>query len=343
MILQLSLKMTNRLELNWKLDGFVDEQRYYCSEAPINPISLPNPKVVLPGDVRSYIDTAITFGLAYYVRIGSVKNGVEKLSEEILVLASDWSPSLIHFTPKIFLDDVSMLSSGWNSQTDSNYNFTVQGGVSAPLIVENSLNGRAVMRFTGSHGFQSNINTTKAFAKSKKHVYGFVVTKLNMNSNSYKRLFCISGTSKHFSNSKFTLFNGNVSGLQYWAQTCDSNNTEISSNFFTSNDFEMLLLYTNHEAGNISLYRNGVKISELSVSTTYTMPNVDAVNPISIGYYVNNLGGKTQFTYADIACFVANDESITQQEIDKIFGWAAHRYGLTNNLPMDHPYKSIAP
>lgn len=76
--------MTNRLELNWKLDGFVDEQRYYCSEIPIDPENLPVPKAVLAGDVRSYVDTAIDTGKTYYVAVGSVKNGVEKISSHVI-------------------------------------------------------------------------------------------------------------------------------------------------------------------------------------------------------------------------------------------------------------------
>lgn len=77
--------MTNRLESSWKLDGFVDEQRYYCSETPIDTANLPSPKAVLAGDVRTYVDTNIESGKTYYVRVGSVRNGVEKLSAEIVV------------------------------------------------------------------------------------------------------------------------------------------------------------------------------------------------------------------------------------------------------------------
>lgn len=74
--------MTNRLELNWKLDGFVDEQRYYCSENPIDPENFPAPKAVLAGDVRFYVDSVnIEANKTYYVAVGSVKNGVEKISE----------------------------------------------------------------------------------------------------------------------------------------------------------------------------------------------------------------------------------------------------------------------
>ena len=81
--------MTNRLELNWKLDDLVDEQRYYCSEAQIDPANLPVPKAVLANDVRSYVDAAVEVGKTYYVAVGSVKNGVEKLSDVVSVVATN--------------------------------------------------------------------------------------------------------------------------------------------------------------------------------------------------------------------------------------------------------------
>lgn len=93
--------MTNRLELNWKLDGFVDEQRYYCSETPFTAETKPSPKAILAGDVRTYTDTSIEAGKTYYVAVGSVKNGVEKLSEVRSVHAGDehWDKvtALLHF------------------------------------------------------------------------------------------------------------------------------------------------------------------------------------------------------------------------------------------------------
>ena len=73
---------TNRLELNWSLDGLVDEQRYYCSEIPIDPDNLPEPKAILDAMVRSYMDTDVLENQTYYIRIGSIKNGNEKLSDE---------------------------------------------------------------------------------------------------------------------------------------------------------------------------------------------------------------------------------------------------------------------
>lgn len=93
---------SNRLELNWSLDGFVDEQRYYCSETLIELNALPVPKAVLAGDVRTYIDTAIEVGKTYYVAVGAVKGGVEKVSQELEIFAGSdehWDKvvALLHF------------------------------------------------------------------------------------------------------------------------------------------------------------------------------------------------------------------------------------------------------
>lgn len=86
------LKITNRLELNWKLDGFVDEQRYYCSETPIDINSPSSPKAVLTAGARTYVDTNIEVGKTYYIRISSVKNSIEKFSEEHTVTAQKVDP-----------------------------------------------------------------------------------------------------------------------------------------------------------------------------------------------------------------------------------------------------------
>jgi len=81
--------MTNRIELKWNLDYPVDEQRYYCSETPIDIENLPVPKAIIAADAIGYIDTDIVIDQSYYIRIGSVKNGIEKISNEIHVITAD--------------------------------------------------------------------------------------------------------------------------------------------------------------------------------------------------------------------------------------------------------------
>ena len=84
--------MINRLELNWKLDGFAESQNYYRETSAIDPQNLPVAKAELEGGARSYVDTDITFGTRYYIRIGSIKNGIEKLSDEKIIRAGIIDP-----------------------------------------------------------------------------------------------------------------------------------------------------------------------------------------------------------------------------------------------------------
>jgi len=107
--------MTNRLELNWKLDGFVGEQRYYCSEAPINVNNLPTPKAVLVGEASTYIDTAIEVGKTYYIMMSSFKNGIEKLSEQLEITTSS---TIWDSTSKV-INTLNSLSVGYHDKAAS--------------------------------------------------------------------------------------------------------------------------------------------------------------------------------------------------------------------------------
>ena len=104
--------MTNRLELNWNLDGFVDEQRYYCSETPFTDATKPVAKAVLLNTDRTYIDTDIDIDKTYYVAVSSVKNVVEKISSEVSVIADAYSAyviSLLHFDDNL-IDEKEILT-----------------------------------------------------------------------------------------------------------------------------------------------------------------------------------------------------------------------------------------
>lgn len=113
---------TNRLELNWNLDGFIDEQRYYCAETSIDPINLPAPKIVLQSDVRTYVDTNIELGKTYHVCVSSVRGGTEKLSQFIKMYA--FNQSLFKINSNFEFDLTDKTGKVWtkygNAQISSN-------------------------------------------------------------------------------------------------------------------------------------------------------------------------------------------------------------------------------
>lgn len=122
--------MTDRIELNWDVPYAVDEQRYYCSETPIDINSLPSPKVVLANDVRFYVDTAVEVGKKYYVAVGAVKNGIEKLSQQKLVSTNQYYVNAFMST-----DNVLVFGSNQQLMADS-----INGGLTIGSLLQNTSN-----------------------------------------------------------------------------------------------------------------------------------------------------------------------------------------------------------
>ena len=131
--------MTDRLELNWELDGVVDEQRYYCSETPIDSENLPVPKAILDDQARSYIDTDVEVGKTYYVRVSSVRNGVEKLSLEAMVNSGD-----NYFSNVVMISNMSAAVSGSLINDVKGHIFTLRAGSAAIVDDPNALDSKAL-------------------------------------------------------------------------------------------------------------------------------------------------------------------------------------------------------
>lgn len=131
--------MTNRIELKWKLDYLVDEMRYYCSETPIDPLNLPLPKAVLAGDELTYVDTDVEIGKTYYVRVGSVKNGVEKISSEVLIEVGDK-----YFSNVVMISNMSAAVSGSLFNDVKEHIFTLRTGSAAIVDDPNAYDGKAL-------------------------------------------------------------------------------------------------------------------------------------------------------------------------------------------------------
>lgn len=165
----------------WDLDGFVDEQRYYCSLTTMNPASMPAPKATLDGNVRTHTDTNVTKGQMYYVRIGSVRNEVEKISSEFKLIAQ-----------KILVD--MPLLAGLSNYGISTVTATNNGGV-----LFNAVNGALL----GGGNQYISINTTSVNFNSNYKI-GFEITPtsfaqpgngsvvLSNSTETWQATFCVS-------------------------------------------------------------------------------------------------------------------------------------------------------
>ena len=131
--------MTNRLELNWKLDGFVDEQRYYCSETQFAAETKPVPKFVLANDVRTYVDTAVETDKTYYVAVGSVKNGVEKLSNIVRKSTILFAIDLKVILGSLVNDGSTNITTNWVKNLVFSNDFITSTAISRLDVARNSI------------------------------------------------------------------------------------------------------------------------------------------------------------------------------------------------------------
>ncbi|MCY1311367.1 hypothetical protein D9M70_616580 [compost metagenome] len=67
--------------------------------------------------------------------------------------------------------------------------------------------------------------------------------------------------------------------------------------------------------------------------------DTDSSGDIAIAASTSGVGA----TDVDIAAVVASNVVPSSDDIDKLFGWAAYKFGLQSSLPGGHPYKSSPP
>lgn len=339
--------MTNRLELNWKLDGFVDEQRYYCSETQIDSDNLPAPKSILAGDIRTYTDTAIELGKTYHIIVGSVKNGVEKLSDARSIFAGMlWSPSNLVLKSWLGIESVVSDESNKISElTDMSGNamsFKQTNSTNKPSFVNNEI------VFDGIASRLEGDALTRQIFMNAQHAWCFAVVRRTAldASSADKTLFA-----SHMASSTGVRFivQLNSSGsstnnlMDFGTRRTDAEAfNNLLSNQKAKTEYQIILAKVDFAGGVKELYIDGVLESSRTV-TIGSMPSTQALVPANIGAYYTTNSGWIRHTSMSLKSMIIGASELTAENRQKLEGWAAHKYGLTDNLEIDHPYKTLVP
>lgn len=333
--------MTNRLELNWKLDGLVDEQRYYCSATPIDPEDLPAPKAVLAGDVRSYIDYVGESGKEYCIRIGALKDTIEKVSDEKKVLfGKPWTPDGL--SPQIYLSSDDLTATNISSWTDrkTGVAFTKQGSGTIN-VVEND--NTKMIKFQNNAFLTTSNSLVTALMKAKSQGSIFTVfAKGSSTTNTEKYIFCFrdSGGSAGFATATNFGFGSAINKLLVGARRANGGSFGYLGSAEALVDSSVHIGYTavNHDTANFNMTFDGGAV--LSAGTGIGTGVTENTNSAFV-----NIGGGAASDWFDgyIACILFFDRTLSDTDRQKLEGWAAHKYGLTRNLPADHPYKNLVP
>lgn len=340
--------MTNRLELNWKLDGFVDEQRYYCSETHINPENLPEPVSILAGNIRTHIDnTERDVGKTYHVRVSAIKNGIEKISDEKSILFGEaWTPQSLANPAKLWLSSESVVKdssdriSQANDLSSSGGNATQLTNSLKPVLLDNKVH------FDGADDYM-NLATLNLFQNIGCGWVFAVVSKNTLDTSDIERpVIAYSNNSNSF---RFGLTMGNTSSgnrnkITLGGRRLDSDSYDgVDSSFQVVSNRDYIVCgiidYANRK---IDLYIDGL----LNVSKTNAFTGSgNTSNTASTRARLAGGTGAVTITAGDVSLssIILNNQTLSTEDRQKLEGWAAHKYGLTANLPSDHPYKTLVP
>jgi hypothetical protein len=343
--------MSKKVAFTYQIDGVFNTVNYYLSESPMLLESMPEPKKTGITEL-SYTDTTLELNKTYYARFASVGGAEIKISDEV-----QFNTNVELFDPvslvavKIQLDDKSTANTTSTSEVyswvdrKSGYAFVRDIAYSpGPSLIDANLNGRKILRFSNSL-LMCNAATLMAEWKNKGKIWTFAVYKDTVNSLSDKTVF---GITTYDESAGFSVQSGGSlttarnrpyfftrkSGAELYAEL---NATVAKNNIWTMSyyeaDFTQKRLRIISDGGSPVVKDNAFD----NISNTE--------NSNSSGFSIGAINRYlSQIFKGDVACIIFGSGLLpTTDEINKIFGWAAHNYGLVVSLPTTHPYKTSQP
>ncbi|WP_334181021.1 hypothetical protein [Pseudomonas nitroreducens] len=270
-----------------------------------------------------------------------------------------WNPSMLSVASKLWIDDSSSLTvvsgaaSVWADLSGSGWDMSQSSSVSRPIPISPGLAGRRVLRFDGSNDFMTT-SATAALSVFTNTNYGyfFSVIKRNSLDGSATNRIALSvvrggATSGVRAAQYFNLAGVTADTMAMGGRRTDTDSFASSTDGVSPlNTWVMRLDIMRWADRQIDMYLNG----SLAASSTGlwtaggATSNTASGAQIAVGASMSGSGFVAEsFTNCDVAAALIGANLPTSTDIDKLFGWAAWRYGLQSSLPVGHPYKNSPP
>jgi len=267
-----------------------------------------------------------------------------------------WTPLNMATVPQIYLDaqdstvtDVSGFASAISNlgAMGANGDFSQGTAGSQPAILTAELNGKRVLSFDGSNDLLLGASTAQRdLFRNKPAAWSFVVYKKRTTDGSAmtRRIFhCSNGSN---ANTRFAVHASNNPGgtntpaLSVQRLDADTPTALIATGPHVG-AYVMALVAINYSTRAGRIYIDGSMDAENTTLTASTgnTSNTTSANSLSIGARYDGI----LLADIDLAAITLSNTYPSDSDIDKLFGWAAHKYGLSDSLPVEHPYKTTAP
>lgn len=310
-----------------------------------------NPPVAIATGLTSmhYSDNTAESGKQYLYSVGAIKSGLEKISSEIEVIAGvPWTPMSSSST-KMFLCaedlDEGVIEQWVCRKTGVAFKKPAHGDISPTNATAITVGGARYAKFKNKESLcvdNPGVSVGGLFS-NKSTGYIFVVLKKDYTDTtpSSRRIFGLSGGVVDYS-ARFYMYADdatansankiNISGRRLDTDTYQ----KLSTQQQVDQNTHIVCGEVDHSVSKFYITLDGgvkeVGNTGLGVGTTAN----------TVSKEIGIAGGTAGFD-GRIATIVFGNTQLTQLERQKLEGWAAHKYGLTDNLPIDHPYKTLVP
>lgn len=273
------------------------------------------------------------------------------LGAGVATVPSEWTPDNLASKPRIWFNDSSAVTdagsgacSQWNDiNTATSASDALQAtSANRPLIVTGAQNGRRVITADGTTDFMSiarvnlftNVSAGWCFAVFKRTALdGASVTRtlfqVQTPTSDVNRFIFFAGLS-----------NAGNDGWGIGVRRLDADSASIlAASSLTDTNYHLFLATMDWANRTGTLYLDGAQVAQ---NTTLTSAgSTSATNSFTDhSLFARPLGGHSNVSLAE---FFVGLTLPSSPEIDRLFGYAAHRWGLTGNLDSGHPYKTSPP
>ena len=202
----------------------------------------------------------------------------------------------------------------WDDKSGNNRNATQNTPANRPIVQSAELNSKSVLRFDGSN---DTLSSTYSFAIH--NISAFMVFRSRDSSLQY------ASAQRPTTNGRFYFTSGTAvkgAGILSFGES-----TNWQTMFIAGTTSQLIAS------------RNGASLQTESDSRQATAPTV------WIGGGVVAAGGTTPGIYGqvDVSEYLFVAGLISTNDRQRVEGYLAHKWGLTANLPSDHPYKNNPP
>lgn len=295
---------------------------------------------------KSYSDLTAEKGHTYLYSIGAEHNGIEKISDEVELLAgTPWTPENLTNAVKLWVSSDSVVVDGSNrisqltDKSGNSYHFTQSNNNYKPILA--NVDGNTVIRFDGSNDYVNSTLGLSLTANTNK-IWSFAVFKLNaVPSSATGVVFSAKRGDSNESNRFSSTITVAGRSVDYFGRAdTGSGGSHHYPYIFTSGDYVMTYVALDH-----SVAQSIISVNGLEANTIATGLGTGVTSNSTSTYHIIG-AGRPDREYLDfdlIDLMVSSGSLPTSNELDRLFGWAAHKYGLTDNLPINHPYKTLVP